>query len=119
MNLFVLFALVAGRPTPQPLAIVDPATIQESERTEAEYKKLVEAAVEETVDMDIEVSGWYELSLPPDAGNTVRRELLNQATVFPVHVTPSPIAEGHPSINGITVTVGRKPGKIIDDEIRG
>jgi hypothetical protein len=99
------------------MAIVDPETIKESNHTEEEYKKLVEDAVSES-DENIEVSGWYTIGLPVDASGTITRELRDIPTSFSGQVQQDPVKETHPSINSITVTVGRKPGKIVDDEIR-
>ncbi len=117
MKLFVLFAVIDGKAFPRPMAIVDPQTIKESNHSEEEYKKLVEAAVSES-DEKIEVAGWYTIALPPDAAGTITRELREIPTSFPGQVQQDPIKETHPSISSITVTVGRKPGKIVDDEIR-
>lgn len=118
MKLSVLFVITEESPSPRPVAIVDPLTVKESTHTEDEYKKLVEEAVRDSETV-IKLSGWYELALPMDAANTIGRELRNQPSVFPAQVTADPVKEVHPSINSITVTVGRKPGKIVDDEIRG
>lgn len=117
MQLFVLFAVIDGKAYPRPLAIVDPETIKESNYTEEEYKKLVEKAAAEGGE-NVEVSGWYTVNLPVDAPGIITRELNDIPTAFPGQVQADPVQETHPAINSITVTVGRKPGKIVDDEIR-
>jgi hypothetical protein len=103
------------------MAVVDGATIAHSGHSEMEYKKIALEQVKETSqDADVVTAWeWFIVDLGPVASNRILEHLSNITPHFSTEkVTPSPIETVHPSVEGITVTVGRTPGKIIDDEIR-
>ena len=114
MRLFVLFGIPEGKGYPKALVVVDSRTIQESGNTDQEYKDLVEEAVLDG-DEKYERMGWYTIGLPQGSENTLIHELRQLKTSFSGKIEPAP--KPHPSIEGITVQVGRIPGKIRDDEI--
>jgi len=120
MRLFVLFAHQPSKP-PKAMAVVDQNTIQKSGHEEMAYKKI---ALEQVKNSAQDVEGvtnwaWFQIDLPPTAMGRIVEYLTSTVPRFATNdVTPSPIETVHPSTEGITVTVGRVPGKIIDDEIR-
>jgi hypothetical protein len=121
MRLFVLFASQPNNP-PKAVVVVDQPTIARSGHSEMDYKKLaLEQAKESLEDAHTITSwAWFIIDLGPVATGRIMEYLTDTAPHFSTeNVTASAISTPHPSTESITVTIGRVPGKIIDDEIRG
>lgn len=121
MILHAYFAITKRNPLPQIIVSVDGATIDRSESEEkdflAHYEEQAIKAINASGD-EYENGGWYRVSLPDTIRGRVAEDLRDVTPTFQAQsVKASPKEVQHPSIQGITVTVGREPGKIKDDEI--
>jgi hypothetical protein len=117
MKLFILFAQFPNQPYPAPMGVIDENTIKMSGRPEDVYKKLALDTIKDQTKEEAQSWGWFELLLPPDAPTRISQALLQELPKFVTELKSSPTQKNHPSFNGITVTVGRNPQKIKDDEI--
>ena len=123
MILHVLFVKFKGEALPKGLSVVDEQTINETQYTVDEY---LEAAALQTLEMfkdskrEVEEWSWYDFSAPTTTRNRIAEDINDLTLTFGVsNVEARPKAQPVTGVPGITVTVGRTPGTIVDDEIFG
>lgn len=119
MLLYVLFIKTSKNSQPTAITVLDEATVETSEFTVKEYQDLTLAQVKEALGSDeLKSWGWFEVRLPNITRSRIVEELEDITPTFASYEVKSvPKEQTHPSIAGITVTVGRIPGKLVDDEI--
>lgn len=121
MILHAFFVITKNSPLPHAVSVVDESTIETSPYTQDEFlahgEKQAIKAINASGD-EYTNGGWYRISLPVTARSEIVQDLNDITPSFSAQsVTADPKNVQHPSIEGITVTVGRTPGKIQDDEI--
>jgi hypothetical protein len=123
MILHVLFAQLDNKSMPEAVSIVDQQTVDSSPYTLAEYLGFADEQAQKIFEANgskVKTQGWFEIDMGYETLAGVQMSLEERTPVFrPLHVAPTPRPETNPSVPGITVTVGRTPGTIQDDEIFG
>lgn len=115
MKLFILFAKPSDS-APVAMTVVDELTIRLSGRKEDEYKELALLATKDQCEDEMEHWGWFETTLPDDGRAAIQQFFNEEPPTFSASMSASPVAQQHPSYEGIKVTVGRTPGRLPHDE---